>query len=36
MRVQTTETLAPLTRFYRKGRGADVPKHKQGGVGFGI
>ena len=36
MRVQTAETLAPLARLYRKDRSADVPKHKQSAMGFGI
>jgi hypothetical protein len=36
MRVQTKETLAPLTQLYRKVGSADVPKHKQRAMGFGI
>jgi hypothetical protein len=35
MRVQTAETLARLTRFYRK-ISVGVPKHEQGAMGFGI
>jgi hypothetical protein len=36
MRVQAAETLAPLTQVYREDRSADVPKHKQSAMGFGI
>ena len=36
MRVQTKETLALLARVNRNARTANVPKHKQAAMGFGI